>query len=186
MKGYPTIITLVVIIVTANIDILCPRDRGRDFGDVLEEQMNLCSVVYYTDSNFGFKVPYPALFILDKSIPDSVIGCSRFSYDNVINMAIDCYVCRNEGYSDADGGISWLAEKMRAEVIEDKGDVFLHGPLTEDGGRVDGYSHFTKCVAKDKLWVIYSLTYPDMYADRLLRLFSMVRTWQPWEKGTTP
>lgn len=180
MKGYFTIIIFVAIIVAANIDRICPRDRLRDFGDVLEEQMNICPIAYYIDKDIGFRVPYPILFVRNTSVPDSIIGCSRFCYNNVTQIAVDCYVCRNEGLADADGGTARLAEKMHARVIKDKDGTFLYGPLTEDGRQTDGYSHFTKCVARDKLWVIYSLTYPDMYADRLTRLFAMVKQWEPW------
>lgn len=183
MKGYLTIIIFAVIIVTANIDRLFPHQDCRDFGDVLEEELNICPFSNIIDEDLGFCVPYPVLFIPDTSIPDSIIGCHRFCYNNMVRITIDCYVCRNDGISDADGGRARLAKAMNAEMIEDKDGLYLYGPVTTaDNSGTEGYSHFTKCVAKDKIWMIYSLTYPDKYAKHMKRLFAMVKEWQPWNK----
>lgn len=184
MKGYITIITFTVIIITANIDVICPRDHGRDFGDVLEEEMNICPLVNCTDSFFGFQAPYPALFIPERSVSDSIIGCYRFCYNNIVDITIDCYVCRNIGCDDTDGGLSRLAQTMKGRVISDADGNFIYGPAVDGDCYRDGYSRFTKCVAKDKLWCIYSLTFPDKYAERLRRLFAVVRQWKPW-RGTS-
>lgn len=178
------IVVIIVILSAGCVDWICPRLRPRDFADVMEEELNKSPLKTYSDGFFGFSVRYPRCFRKEQADTDDSTGSARFVYDNVTRIVLDCYVCRNVHVSDSDGGIGALAVELRARAVKADGGYILNGPIYENGVRVDGYSHYTKCVARDRLWAVCTLVYPDAHRRRLSRLFGIVEEWKPWNDKT--
>lgn len=183
MKCYSAFIIIAVIIVTNNIDLIFPDSGSRSLEEVLAESINKCQLVTYTDKDFGFSVQYPSLFVPDTSCTGGTIGSARFCYNDITQIAIECYASVNKTADARDKGISALAETMHAEITNTENGYILYGSVYENGCKTDGYSHYTKCIAKDKLWFICSLVYPDEYAECLSRLFMIVNRWTPFWEG---
>lgn len=175
-----SIILFVIIVSAGCVDWLVPRLRLRDFADVMEEEINRSPLETYRDSFFDLCVRAPRCFVKEQEADDSA-GSMRFIYNNVTRILLDCYVCRNEHIADSDGGIRELARQLRAKAYRVDGGYILRGPMYENGMRVDGYSHYTKCVARGKLWAVCALIYPDEHRKRLPRLFWLVDRWEAWE-----
>lgn len=175
-----SIILFLTIVSAGYIDWIVPRLRLRDFADVMEEEINKSPLEAYRDSFFGLSVSAPRCFVKERETDDST-GSMRFIYNNVTQILLDCYVCRNEHANDCDGGIRELSRQLRAKARKTDSGYILVGPMYENGERVDGYSHYTKCVARGKLWAVFTLIYPNEHRNRLSRLFRLVDGWWPWE-----
>lgn len=173
-------IVIAFVAAAACVDMLAPRTELRDYADVMEEELNRSPMVRYTDSLFGFSVDHPACFAKEQGGAYDSTGSVRFIYNNVSPMILDCYVCRNDHAGDADGGIGALAGALQARHYKARGGYILSGPFYDNGRRIEGYNHYTKCMAKGNLWAIYTLVYPLSHRQRLSRLFSMIDRWEPW------
>lgn len=176
------VIVFVIVAAASSVDIVFPRTELRPLSDVLREEIDKARLLTYTDGLFGFSASYPACFRRDRNPAFGGNGRARFCYDVVNSIVLECYVTRavapdNTTVCD----ISRMGRRLHANPRAVGGGAYvLGGPLYENGVRVDGYSHYTKCVRTGKLWVCYALCYPEEYKDSLGRLFGLVERWQPW------
>lgn len=175
-----TIIVLLTILSGSCVDMVSPRTEARAFADVLREEMNKTGLQTYRDSFFGFVAQYPANFRREEEPAHGHAGQARFCYNSWTHIALECYVTRG-GKGTGVCGIDTIARQTRSRKRRMGGDSYvLYGPLYEDGLRIDGYSHYTKCVRSGKLWFVYTLCYPDEYKDSLSRLFGLIDSWKVW------
>ena len=175
-----TIVTFIVILSAACVDIFCPRTGLRPFADVLQEEINKAGLQTYTDSDFGYTVSYPSCFRIETDPQHNYVGQARFCYDSWTQIALECYVTRAVGKDNTTVcGIDRMARILHAGKRQAGKDAYvLYGPLYEEGVRIEGFSHYTKCIRKGKLWLVYALSYPDEYRGNIKRLFTLIDSWQ--------
>ncbi len=178
------VVFFVVVAAASCVDIVSPRTELRPFADVLCEEIYRADLLTYTDGLFGYSAAYPACFRRDLNYSSSGRGGARFCYYSWTNIALECYVARAVSTDNvAVCDIRCLGRLLHARPKSaDGGAYILSGPLYEDGTRIDGYAHYTKCVRKGKLWFCYALSYPEEYRDSLGRLFALIDRWQPWAR----
>ena len=177
-----SILVFSIVVLAALIDVVRPRTRLRSFADVLLEEINKVPLCSYTDRLYGFTVRYLACFRPERSGGPECAGRARFRHDSWTSIVLECYVTRAVAVDNTEV-CDWrcLARRLHARAkAAGGGGYVMSGPLYEDGSRVPGYGHYTKCVRNGKLWFCYALTYPEEYKASLGRLFALVERWQPW------
>lgn len=176
------IVVFSFLAMVALVDVVFPRTELRPLADVLYEEINNASLLTYKDDLFGYSVCYPSCFRCDGGSQSSDSGYVRFRYNMIEDIILECYVTRAVGTDNTVVcDISGMGRRLHAcpKSVGD-GMYVLGGPLYENGVRIDGYKHYTKCVRKGKLWICCALLYPEQYKDSLGRIFRLVESWQPW------
>lgn len=172
----------VVVISLIYIGFVRSEREYRPFEEVLKEIINTSRLKTYNDSVFGYKAEYPDFF---EKEPDSLReypGDARFSFSNVIQIDMETTVSMNRSASIR-RGIDSIAHKLHAKIKSiDKDSFILTGQLYENGHASEGYSFYSKYVVKDKLWLAYSLYYPDNYKEPIKRLFEIIDGWKPYKE----
>ena len=165
-------------------DTIMPKMKYKDFADVLEEEINRSPLISYTDPYIGFTAQYPECFKIDKT-EDDTTGLVTFRHDTTTHIIMECFTCRISDTANPDRAIAKLACDIHAQIAKTDDGYILRGRIYENGVPIEGYRHYTKYTAKDKLWIAYSLVYPEEYGERLGRLFNIIKHWQPWEDRHT-
>lgn len=154
----------------------------RPFDEVLEDIINTSRLKTYNDSLFGYEAKYPDFF---EQQPDSLReypGDAKFSFSDVIQIDMETTVSINRSAS-VRGSIDSIARKLHAKVkAVDKDSFILTGRLYENDNVTEGYSFYSKYVSKDKLWLAYSVYYPDNYKKQIKRLFEIINHWKPYKE----
>lgn len=182
-----TIIVFVMVLSAVCVDVVCPRRALRPFADVLQEEINSAGLRTYTDKDFGYSVRYPDCSRRETDPGNGYVGQARFCYDSWVRISLECYVTRAVDKDNVTVcGIDRMAGIMHARKRPAGSDAWLlSGPLYEEGVRMEGYSHYTKCLRRGKLWFVYALSYPDAYRGIIARLFWLIDNWRGWEDTGT-
>ncbi|HRN17341.1 MAG TPA: hypothetical protein PLF38_09900 [Xylanibacter oryzae] len=179
---YSFITIFMVIISLIYIGFVSSEREYKPFEEVLEKIINTSRLKTYNDSLFGYEAKYPNFF---EKEPDSLReypGDAKFSFSNVIQIDLETTVSRNWS-ANARSGIDSIARKLHAKVKTiDKDSFILTGQLYENDNATEGYSFYSKYVAKDKLWLTYSVYYPDTYKRPIKRLFDIIDHWKPYKE----
>ena len=147
----------------------------------------------YRDTDFGYTISYPCMFLQEDKQGDEYSGHARFVYSDSTNIILESYVTPN--YSpNLQACADSLAEKLHSDRImisnkktgkssskqasQQDSAFLLAGPVYENGVRIDGYSHYDKFIKSGKLLFVYSLTYPDSYKPTMPRLFHLIEDWK--------
>ena len=147
----------------------------------------------YRDTDFGYTISYPCMFLQEDKQGDEYSGHARFVYSDSTNIILESYVTPN--YSpNLQACADSLAEKLHSDRImisnkktgkssskqasQQDSAFLLAGPVYENGVRIDGYSHYDKFIKSGKLLFVYSLTYPDSYKPAMPRLFHLIEDWK--------
>ena len=126
----------------------------------LRDALSTCPLTEYTDSEFGYKMTCPSFFRRESTDSSTDSIRARFSFREDVNIVLQNYIVTN-----------YHAKNSRSSFIQS-------GPLMEHGHRVDGYSHYDKCIVSGRMLFVYSLIYPDSYKPALKRLFNIIDRWQ--------
>lgn len=175
-------IFIAFILVSVSIDRIHSCADLKSHKEVFGRYLTCAEMYEYKDKDYDYVVRVPSFF---NAQPDSLKeekGRMRFDYaDQWINLVIESHVMNSDGMSlltDMDS----LAQVLHATDSRKGKDYFiLSGPQYENGSRIDGYSYYTKIVAKYKFWFVFTMIYPDDYKDVLTRLFKEIDDWQIWE-----
>ncbi|MBO5187106.1 MAG: hypothetical protein J6B91_08675 [Prevotella sp.] len=160
-------------------DTIMPRLKYIDFADIMEEDINKSKLAIYTNPDIGFTAKYPDCFKISNTEEDT-LGSVTFRYDTDTSIVMECFTCRIADTANPDRAIAKIADSMHALITKTDDGYILHGRIYENDVPIDGYRHYTKYSAKDKLWIAYSLIYPEEYSGRLGRLFQIIKEWKPW------
>ena len=183
---------IAIVIVTASIDWIEACSEVKSHKEVFGRMITYAYMHEYKDKDYDYVVRVPSFFTAK---PDSLLdkkGRMRFEYgDPWITVVIESHVMRSAlppgSSKDKNGqslkdGMDSLAQVLHATDCRFGSDYFiLSGPQYEKGSRIDGYSYYTKVVANQKLWFVYTMIYPDKYKDVLTRLFKEIDDWQVFE-----
>jgi hypothetical protein len=182
-------IFIAIVLVGGSIDWIEACSEVKSHKEVFGRQLTFAEMYKYKDAYYDYVVRVPSFFTAK---PDSLqerlrVGASagmekgrmRFEYgDRWINVVIESHVMHNNGQLLKDGMDS-LAQVLHATDRKLGSDYFvLSGPQYESGSLIEGYSYYTKVVANQKLWFVYTMIYPDDYKDVLSRLFKEIDNWQ--------
>ena len=182
-------IFIAIVLVGGSIDWIEACSEVKSHKEVFGRQLTFAEMYKYKDAYYDYVVRVPSFFTAK---PDSLqerlrVGASagmekgrmRFEYgDQWISVVIESHVMHNNGQSLKDGMDS-LAQVLHATDRKLGSDYFvLSGPQYESGSLIEGYSYYTKVVANQKLWFVYTMIYPDDYKDVLSCLFKEIDNWQ--------
>ena len=182
-------IFIAIVLVGGSIDWIEACCEVKSHKEVFGRQLTFAEMYKYKDAYYDYVVRVPSFFTAK---PDSHqdrlrVGASagmekgrmRFEYgDQWISVVIESHVMHNNGQLLKDGMDS-LAQVLHATDRKLGSDYFvLSGPQYESGSLIEGYSYYTKVVANQKLWFVYTMIYPDDYKDVLSRLFKEIDNWQ--------
>jgi len=199
-------IFIAIILVAVSIDWIDACAELKPHKEVFGRQVTYAEMYEYKDKDYDYVVRVPSFF---DALSDSLLaekGRMRFEYnDQWINVVIESHVMVSDGMS-LQAGMDSLAQVLNATERRLGSDYFiLSGPQYErteqqepssslewpsrngrrqgqNGSRIDGYSYYTKIMASQKLWFVYTMIYPDDYKDVLTRLFKEIDDWQIWER----
>lgn len=183
---------ITIIIVTASVNWIDCCAEVKPHKEVFASHLAHAEMYEYKDKDYDYVVRVPSFF---NAQPDSLQeekGRMRFEYGDLwITIVIESHVMRSPLSLDpsktSDGqllyaGMDSLARIQKATERKLGSDYFvLSGPQYESGCRIDGYSYYTKVVAHQRLWFVYTMVYPDDYKDVLARLFKEIDDWQLWD-----
>lgn len=176
------IVAFLFVVSAFCIDSVVSRYGRRDFGQVLEEQLNVARLAEYKDRDFGFVVRYPSFFAAEPDSVDDYMGHCRFYF---WKLSMECYVTRGGAGPDSGRYIDSLASAMHAEsCVTDRDTCIISAPLYEDGVRVEGFRYHAKYVKGDNVWFVCALHYPEGYSKSVRRLVSVIDSWKVWDGDT--
>ena len=179
---YSFITIFIVIISLIYIGFVRSERDYRPFEEVLEEMINTSRLKTYKDNVFGYEAKYPNFFEKESESLREYPGDARFSFSNVIQIDMETTVSRNWS-ANVRSGIDSIARKLHAKVKTiDKDSFILTGQLYENDNPTEGYSFYSKYIAKDKLWLAYSIYYPDNYKKPIKRLLDIIDNWKPYKE----
>ena len=195
-------IFIAIVFVAASIDWNRSCNGLKSHREFFGRELTYADMCEYKDADYDYVVRVPSFFTAKPDSLQEEKGRMRFEYgDQWISVVIESHVMHNNGQSLKDGMDS-LAQVLHAIDRKLGSDYFvLSGPQYENGrsseshqaclnGRVvsdegetngsliEGYSYYTKVVANQKLWFVYTMIYPDDYKDVLSRLFKEIDNWQ--------
>lgn len=176
------IVAFLFVVSAFCVDSFISRYGRRDFGQVLEERLNVARLAEYKDPDFGFVARYPSFFVAEPDSADDYMGHCRF---NFWKLSMECYVTRCGSGQDSGRYMDSLASAMRAEsCVTDRDTCIISAPLYENGVRVEGFRYHAKYVKGDNVWFVYSLHYPEDYGKSVKRLVSIIDSWKVWDGDT--
>ena len=172
-------IFIAIILMAASIDWIRSCAELKSHKEVFGRYLTYADMYEYKDKDYDYVVRVPSFFTAQPDSLQEEKGRIRFEYgDQWITVVIESYVMHNNGQSLKDGMDS-LAQVLQATDRKLGSDYFvLSGPQYESGSLIEGYSYYTKVVANQKLWFVYTMIYPDDYKDVLSRLFKEIDNWQ--------
>ena len=175
-------IFIAVIIVAACIDWCDSCENIKSHKEVFGRELTYVDMNEYKNKDYDYVVRVPSFFTAQPDSLQEEKGRMRFEYgDRWITIVIESHVMSNNGQSLKDGMDS-LAQLLHATERKLGSDYFiLSGPQYEEGSLIEGYSYYSKVVANQKLWFVYTMVYPDDYKNVLARLFKEIDNWQIWE-----
>ena len=175
-------IFIAVIIVAACIDWCDSCENIKSHKEVFGRELTYVDMNEYKNKDYDYVVRVPSFFTAQPDSLQEEKGRMRFEYgDRWITIVIESHVMSNNGQSLKDGMDS-LAQVLHAIERKLGNDYFiLSGPQYEEGSLIEGYSYYSKVVANQKLWFVYTMVYPDDYKNVLARLFKEIDNWQIWE-----
>lgn len=171
------LIVLIILLTGFMIGINLSRNKTgfRTYQDVLSELINDAPMKTYCDSFYGYCIRYPEFF--SPEITDE--GFVRLGYWNHERFVIECAVLKSPDTNPVKVKMKEMATKLHAEDQQLLRDSFiLSGPLYENGNKIEGYRYHTKFVRNQKLWVAYTLYYPESCKSALTRLFGQIDRWE--------
>ena len=176
-------IFIAIILVAASIDWIRSCSGLKSHKEVFGRELTYADMYEYKDADYDYVVRVPSFFTAQPDSLQEEKGRMRFEYGDLwITVVIESHVMNNDGMSIKDGMDS-LAQVLHATDRKLGSNYFiLSGPQYESGSLIDGYSYYTKIVANNKLWFVYTMIYPDDYKDILARLFKEIDDWQIWER----
>ena len=146
-------------------------------------ELTYAEMYEYKDKDYDYVVRVPSFFTAQPDSLQPEKGRMRFEYgDQWITVVIESHVMHDNGQSLKEG-IDSLAQVLHATDSKLGSDYFiLSDTQYEQGSRIDAYSYYTKVMANGKLWLVYTMVYPDDYKVVLTRLFKEIDDWQIWER----
>ena len=174
---------IALIVVAASIDWIRSCQRERSDSELLKRELTFANMYEYHDKDFGFVIRYPSFFDDEPDSSPQENRHARFAYHGKwATVVLEGYVIYNRGQSLLTAMDS-LAQALHA-TDHKRGDGYfiLSGPQYENGSYIPDYSFYSKFVAHQKLWYVYTMVYPDRYKHVLTRLFHEIDMWQVWER----
>ena len=172
-------IFIAIVAMAASIDWIHSCSGLKSHKEVFGRELTYAEMYEYKDADYDYVVRVPSFFTAQPDSLQEEKGRMRFEYgDQWITVVIESHVMNNEGMSIKDG-MGSLAQVLHATDCRLGSDYFtLSGPQYEYGSIINDYSYYTKVVANQKLWFVYTMIYPDDYKDVLTRLFKEIDDWQ--------
>lgn len=184
------IVTIILLLLLANIAIHVFRSEERTPCSILKERMDIAFMNVFCSPTYGFAIKYPDFFKKEEAETSNGDSCNdriRFHFDDNANIIIESYVMPAPCKSARDCALT-LADSMHAKVKmpaqgkSNRGNIcgngfILEGPLYENGVPADGYGHYTKYVKSGRMLFVYSLIFPEDYKQALQRMFRIIGNW---------
>lgn len=192
MKKFFIIAAILVMVVNVYYSLTYKGDIRTPYYE-FKTRIGTAPLKTYRDTDFGYTVSYPCMFLQEDKQGDDYLGHARFVYSDSANIILESYVTPN--YSqNLQACADSLAQKLHCDRImisnkktgkssspqspQQDSAFLLSGPVYENDVRVDGYSHYDKFIKSGKMLFVYSLTYPDSYKPAMPRLFHLIEDWK--------